>query len=205
MLRRLSVFNVTILYSVQTNEPYREPGGHVPQIRFWALSERLTWLSGLILMLSLASAASGTDGPDVTLSPAEGRTSLEETSGAPADDSGVRSRGAGDLKQLRPFPIPPGVLANLPGPAPTNVTLTPVTPTNIRIEWSPSPGAVRYLISRNGAPDIPIEANAGFLQGNRSKPSNSHRDGWQCRRHEPGRREYYRKCGTIIDDRHCWI
>ena len=122
---------------------------------------------GLILMLSLASAASGTDGPDVTLSPAEGRTSLEETSGAPADDSGVRSRGAGDLKQLRPFPIPPGVLANLPGPAPTNVTLTPMTPTNIRIEWSPSPGAVRYLISRNGAPDIPIEANAGFLQGNR--------------------------------------
>jgi hypothetical protein len=43
---------VSILYSVQTNEPYREPGGPPPQLRFWALSERLTWLSGLILMLS---------------------------------------------------------------------------------------------------------------------------------------------------------
>lgn len=53
------------------------------------------------------------------------------------------------------------------GLAPTNVTVTPVTPTILRIEWSPSPGAVRYRISRSGAPDTTIEANAGFLQGNR--------------------------------------
>ena len=43
---------MSILYSVQTNEPYPDPGGPPPQLRFWALSERLTWLSGLILMLS---------------------------------------------------------------------------------------------------------------------------------------------------------
>ena len=43
---------MSILYSVQTNEPYRDPGVPAPPIRFWALSERLTWLSGLILLLS---------------------------------------------------------------------------------------------------------------------------------------------------------
>ena len=41
-----------ILYRVQTNEPYREPGQPPGQIRFWALGERLTWLSGLVLLLS---------------------------------------------------------------------------------------------------------------------------------------------------------
>jgi hypothetical protein len=40
---------VPILYSVQTNEPYREPAA---PLRLWALGERLTWLSGLILLLS---------------------------------------------------------------------------------------------------------------------------------------------------------
>jgi hypothetical protein len=44
---------VSILYSVQTNEPYPDPPGTAPgPPRFWALSERLTWLSGLILLLS---------------------------------------------------------------------------------------------------------------------------------------------------------
>jgi hypothetical protein len=37
---------------VQTNEPYREPGEHPAPLRLWALGERLTWLSGLILLLS---------------------------------------------------------------------------------------------------------------------------------------------------------
>jgi hypothetical protein len=41
-----------ILYSVQTNDPYRDPSAPPAPIRFWALSERLTWLSGLILALS---------------------------------------------------------------------------------------------------------------------------------------------------------
>lgn len=75
--------------------------------------------------------------------------------------------GAG-LKQvlpgvkLRPNPI--GIYA---GPAPADVTLKAVNATNIRIEWSPVSGATEYVISRNGAPDISIGANAGFLQGNR--------------------------------------
>jgi hypothetical protein len=55
----------------------------------------------------------------------------------------------------------------LAAPAPAFLNLTPVTATNIRIEWPPVPGAVRYVISRNGAPDIAIDANAGFLQGDR--------------------------------------
>ncbi len=44
-----------ILYSVQTNEPYPEPGPPGPpssSLRLWAAGERLTWLSGLILLLS---------------------------------------------------------------------------------------------------------------------------------------------------------
>ena len=40
-----------ILYRVQTNDPPRE-AGPAPSIRLWGLGERLTWLSGLILMLS---------------------------------------------------------------------------------------------------------------------------------------------------------
>ena len=40
-----------ILYLVQTDEPTRD-SGNSPQIRLWALGERLTWLSGLILLLS---------------------------------------------------------------------------------------------------------------------------------------------------------
>jgi len=42
---------VPILYSVQTNEPTREPRAAAP-IRLWAVGERLTWLSGLVLLLS---------------------------------------------------------------------------------------------------------------------------------------------------------
>ena len=49
---RLLLSTVPILYLVQTNEPIREPGRPPSQIRFWALGERLTWLSGLILLLS---------------------------------------------------------------------------------------------------------------------------------------------------------
>ena len=41
-----------ILYSVQTNAPYRDPGAPPAPLRLWALGERLTWLSGLILLLS---------------------------------------------------------------------------------------------------------------------------------------------------------
>ena len=40
-----------ILYSVQTNEPTREPRAAGP-IRLWAVGERLTWLSGLVLLMS---------------------------------------------------------------------------------------------------------------------------------------------------------
>lgn len=57
--------------------------------------------------------------------------------------------------------------AAAPPPGPATVTLTPVSATSIRIEWSPVAGAVRYVISRNGAEDIALEANAGHLQGNR--------------------------------------
>jgi len=42
---------VPILYLVQTNEPARDPGATGP-IRLWAVGERLTWLSGLVLLLS---------------------------------------------------------------------------------------------------------------------------------------------------------
>jgi hypothetical protein len=37
---------------VQTNEPYPDPAQPGAPLRFWALGERLTWLSGLILSLS---------------------------------------------------------------------------------------------------------------------------------------------------------
>jgi hypothetical protein len=37
---------------VQTTEPERDPGNPPPQLRLWAVGERLTWLSGLILLLS---------------------------------------------------------------------------------------------------------------------------------------------------------
>jgi hypothetical protein len=36
---------------MQTNEPTREPGPATP-IRLWAVGERLTWLSGLVLLMS---------------------------------------------------------------------------------------------------------------------------------------------------------
>jgi hypothetical protein len=37
---------------VQTNEPYRDTGTSPAPLRLWAAGERLTWLSGLILLLS---------------------------------------------------------------------------------------------------------------------------------------------------------
>ena len=40
-----------ILYRVQTNEPSRDPDA-APPIRLWAVGERLTWLSGLVLLMS---------------------------------------------------------------------------------------------------------------------------------------------------------
>ena len=40
-----------ILYLVQTNEPSPDPGA-APPIRLWAAGQRLTWLSGLILLMS---------------------------------------------------------------------------------------------------------------------------------------------------------
>jgi hypothetical protein len=43
---------VPILYLVQTNEPYSDPGQPAAPLRLWAIGERLTWLSGLILLLS---------------------------------------------------------------------------------------------------------------------------------------------------------
>ena len=41
-----------ILYPVETNEPYPPPERPAAPVRLWALGERLTWLSGLILLLS---------------------------------------------------------------------------------------------------------------------------------------------------------
>jgi hypothetical protein len=41
-----------ILYLVQTNDPYPDPAQPGPPLRLWAIGERLTWLSGLILLLS---------------------------------------------------------------------------------------------------------------------------------------------------------
>jgi hypothetical protein len=70
-------------------------------------------------------------------------------------------------KELRErIPVPPRVLS-FPGPAPENVTVTAITSTNIQIEWSPVPNAIRYIVSRNDGPDITIEPTAGFLNGNR--------------------------------------
>jgi hypothetical protein len=43
---------VPILYLVQTNEPTHDAGRPPSQLRLWAVGERLTWLSGLILLLS---------------------------------------------------------------------------------------------------------------------------------------------------------
>jgi hypothetical protein len=37
---------------VQTNEPDLDPGQSAAPLRLWAIGERLTWLSGLILSLS---------------------------------------------------------------------------------------------------------------------------------------------------------
>ena len=41
-----------ILYLVQTNEPHPDPAPPAAPLRLWAIGERLTWLSGLILLLS---------------------------------------------------------------------------------------------------------------------------------------------------------
>jgi hypothetical protein len=41
-----------ILYRVQTNEPLRDPAEPHSPLRLWAAGERLTWLSGLILLMS---------------------------------------------------------------------------------------------------------------------------------------------------------
>jgi hypothetical protein len=46
------VSTVPILYRVQTNEPYSDPAPPGASLRLWAIGERLTWLSGLILLLS---------------------------------------------------------------------------------------------------------------------------------------------------------
>src|SRR3984957_767771 len=70
------------------------------------------------------------------------------------------------LKNRPPIAIPQQVIANLPGPAPTILSLIPASATNVTISWTFVPGAVRYLISRNGAADVAIDANAGFLQNN---------------------------------------
>jgi hypothetical protein len=48
----LLLSTVPILYLVQTNEPYRDPQEPPAQLRLWAAGERLTWLSGLVLLLS---------------------------------------------------------------------------------------------------------------------------------------------------------
>jgi hypothetical protein len=70
--------------------------------------------------------------------------------------------------RLTPMPVPPRpVFAQVAGPPPTNLTLTPSSATILSISWLPAPGATRYLVSRSGAPDIAIEANAGFLENGR--------------------------------------
>jgi len=61
------------------------------------------------------------------------------------------------LEALQPAPAAPAV----------NMSLTPVSATNVRIEWQPLPGAVRYVISRNGAADIPIDSDSGYQQGDK--------------------------------------
>jgi hypothetical protein len=68
--------------------------------------------------------------------------------------------------QQMPMKIPPQMVATLVGPAPSILGLTPASATNLAIAWTAVPGAIRYVIIRNGAPDTSIEANAGFLQGN---------------------------------------
>jgi hypothetical protein len=69
--------------------------------------------------------------------------------------------------QQTPIQIPQQPRVVLPGPPPTSVTLSPASATMLSIGWSPAAGATRYVISRTGAPDITIDANAGFLQNGR--------------------------------------
>jgi hypothetical protein len=69
--------------------------------------------------------------------------------------------------QQTPVQIPQQMRIALLGPAPSNVALSPASATILSIGWSPAAGATRYVISRSGAPDIAIDANAGFLQNGR--------------------------------------
>lgn len=136
----------------------------------WDKRAIIAWiLLGVGLMLPRVSLADEGGHTSVNATEIASPSSNQQTEVSEGDDSGVRSRApsSGSLRspamlQLQKVPIPQETFVQM-GPAPSNVTLTPVTPTSIRIEWSPSPGAVRYLISRNGAADIPIEANAGFF------------------------------------------
>lgn len=60
-----------------------------------------------------------------------------------------------------------GVAAAAPpkgGRPPGNVTLRSAGYTNVVVEWSPSPGALRYVVHRNGAPDVTIAPDAGFFE-----------------------------------------
>jgi lysophospholipase L1-like esterase len=128
----------------------------------------------LLCVLPVSALAIEQENQQSSDNPADQPAAGEPLLPSEEDDSGVRSRAPSSgsvqspaMRQLQKVPVlPPNAIIQV-GPVPTNVTLTAVTPTNIRVEWSPSPGAVRYVISRNGAPDIPIAANAGFLQGNR--------------------------------------
>jgi hypothetical protein len=71
-------------------------------------------------------------------------------------------------KTVQPMPvqIPPQMLIALPGPAPSILGLTPVSATNLAIAWTSVPGAIRYVLIRDGAANTTIDSNAGFLQGN---------------------------------------
>lgn len=71
------------------------------------------------------------------------------------------------VAQPHQIEVPQQVIIAPQGQPPSNVTLTPASATNLQIGWTASPGAVRYLISRNDGPDIAIDANAGFADGNR--------------------------------------
>ena len=81
-------------------------------------------------------------------------------------DEPARHQPTPSMQQLQKVPVPADAFVRM-GPAPSNVTLTPITPTSIKIEWTLSSGAVRYLISRNGAPDVVFEPSERFLHGNR--------------------------------------
>jgi hypothetical protein len=126
----------------------------------------LCMLPGSVLAVEPENQQSSNNAPDQPVA-------VESPPPAEGEDSGVRSRAPSSgslqspaMRQLQKVPIPRDAFVQM-GPVPANLILTAVNSTSIKVEWTLSPGATRYLISRNGAPDIVFEPSDRFLNGNR--------------------------------------